>query len=110
LVTLRVWAKFIRGKSVAIWCDNAVSVSVCTTARGRDPVLNAIVRNIWLLQAQYDVEIQYYHIRGADNAVADLLSCWDTTSGAVAKLYSLLNNAPIWEHLPASVFDLDMYI
>jgi hypothetical protein len=110
LVALRVWAKFIRGKSVAMWCDNAVSVSVCTTAIGCDPVLNAIVRNIWLLQTQYDMEIQYHHICGSDNTVADLLSRWDTTSGAVAKLYSLFNNAPIWEHLLASLFDLDMSI
>jgi hypothetical protein len=110
LVSLRVWAKFIRGKFVAVWCYNAGSVSICTTARGRDSVLNAIVRNIWLLQAQYDVDIQYHHIRGSDNMVADLLLRWDTTSGAVAKLYSLLNNAPIWEHPTASLFDLDMSI
>jgi hypothetical protein len=34
---------FVRGDSLAMWCDNPATVSVCSTRRDRDPTLNAIV-------------------------------------------------------------------
>jgi hypothetical protein len=107
LVALRTWAKFVRGKSVAIWCDNSATVSVCSTGRGRDPTLNAIVRNLWLFQAQHDCHIAYHHIRGQDNVTADLLSRWDTTPAPLARLYQLLNNIPIWDVPPPNALFLD---
>jgi hypothetical protein len=67
LVALRTWGDLVRGWSVVMWCDNMVAVSVCSVASGKEPILNVIIRNIWLVQSQLDCHIGYKHIRGSDN-------------------------------------------
>jgi hypothetical protein len=96
LFALRTWAHLFKGTAVRVFCDNSAAVSIFNTARGADPVLQAIARNIWLLAAAYDMKLDFQHIPGEHNQVADLLSRWTVTHNPVARLYSFLNGQPHW--------------
>jgi hypothetical protein len=50
------------------------------------------------------------HIPGKDNVVADLLSRWRLCSNLVAKLYTVLNDAPVWWQVKANDLLLDWLI
>jgi hypothetical protein len=96
LFALRTWAHKFASKSVRIHCDNSAAVAIFNTARGSDLILQAVAQNIWLLAATYDMKLTFEHIRGEHNKVADLLSRWSVVYNPIAKLYSLLNEQPIW--------------
>jgi hypothetical protein len=53
--------------------------------RGSDATLQAIAHNIWLLAAVFDMRLQFEHIAGKNNGVADLLSRWSVVHNPVAK-------------------------
>jgi hypothetical protein len=110
LVALRTFSQHIKGRKIIIWCDNKVAVSVLGSGRGVDPVLQAISRNLWVMGAQLDCDIEFAHIRGVDNKVADLLSRWDSSINPMASLFFGLNAVPIWKFPDESVFDLDYNI
>ena len=61
---------------ILVHCDNVAVVSVLKTGKTRDPYLVACVRNIWYTSAVSDIDLQYAHIRGTDNKVADVLFRW----------------------------------
>jgi hypothetical protein len=93
-----------------VWCDNKVAVSVLGTGREVDPILQSISRNLWVMGAMLDCDIEFAHVRGVDNKVADLLSRWEEVGNPVAKDFGYLNNIPIWCSPPANVFDLNFDI
>ena len=76
------------GKKVLIKCDNEAVVTVLRSGRARDPFLGACARNIWYVSALSDMDIQYVHIRGLYNTVADLLSRWTDSHKDVTELYA----------------------
>ena len=53
----------------------------------RDTVLATIVRNIWLHDAEKDIQLQVINLPGKDNVTADLLSRWEGVAGQVKKFY-----------------------
>ena len=57
-------------------CNNEAVVTVLRSGRARDLFLGACARNIWYVGALSDMDIQYVHIRGLGNRVADLMSRW----------------------------------
>lgn len=63
-----------RGRHIRVFCDNLATVEVCTTGRGKNPIILDSARSIWMLQALFDVEITYQHIEGVKNVFADALS------------------------------------
>lgn len=63
-----------RGRHIRVFCDNMPTVEVCTTGRGKHPIILECARSIWMLQALFDVEISYEHIAGTKNVLADALS------------------------------------
>ena len=63
----RFWAK--RKKKLAK-CDNQ-AVANLRKSNTKDAFLAACARNIWLMTALYDLEINYVHITGKENVVAD---------------------------------------
>jgi hypothetical protein len=75
--------------------------------RGVDPILQSIFRNLWVIGAMLDCDMEFAHVRGVDNKVADLLSRWEGVVNPVAKLFCFLNNIPVWCSPPSNVFDLD---
>ena len=52
------------------------------------PFMGACARNIWYVNALSDMDIQYVHIRGLYNTVADLLSRWTDSHKDVTELYA----------------------
>jgi hypothetical protein len=98
LVALRTFSQFIKGHKIVIWCDNKVVV------------LQTISRNLWVTGAQLDCDIEFAHIKGVDNGVADLLSRWEGQGNPISKLFFQLNTIPVWCHVPKDVFALDYNI
>jgi hypothetical protein len=96
LLALRSWAHMFKHKTIRIYYDNKAATSIFNTSRGSDPTLQAIARNIWLLAAVFDMRLQFEHIAGKNNGVADLLSRWSVVHNPVAKLYSVLGTQPVW--------------
>ena len=73
LVVLRVWGKLWPSTQVLIFCDNEAVVQVIGNSKTKDPVLAACLRNIWLITASYDIDINIKHIAGIKNNIADAL-------------------------------------
>jgi hypothetical protein len=107
LVALRTFSHIIRGNHITVWCDNQVAVNILSSGRGVDPILTSISRNVWLFQAQWDCDIQFTHIWGSNNVVADMLSRWEAYSNPHARLFYLLNNLPIWLSTPSNALHLN---
>ena len=79
LVAIKAFGPILAQKKVLVKCDNQAVVSVLKHSRTKDAFLAACARNIWLLAAGYDLEMDYVHIKGKENVVADLLSRWKNT-------------------------------
>ena len=95
LVALRIYGQLWRGKRILVKCDNHAVVQVLTSGKTRDPFLGACARNVWFEAALLDVELQYVHVMGKDNKVADLLSRWNNTQSDFASLKQFVAS-PIW--------------
>ena len=87
LVALRVWSHQWAASKILLKCDNQAVVSVLNSGRIQDSTFGAMARNISMLLAIHDIELQVMHILGSDNKVADLLSRWYITENPAAKLY-----------------------
>ena len=78
-----------------VTCDNKAVVTVLSTGRTRDPFLSACARNVWYCAAKNDIDMDYVHIRGRDNKVADLLSQWSGSREDWGRLLHHIPN-PCW--------------
>ena len=76
------------------------------SGKTRDPYLGACARNIWYVAALADIDVQYAHIRGLDNGVADLLSRWTGSTQDVKKLLSQVQD-PVWVPVDSSFVQID---
>ena len=74
VIALRTWGSLWCHSAISIHCDNLGVVFVVKTGKTRDPFLALCIRNIWLLQAHYDIDLQIFHIPGCYNIIADSLS------------------------------------
>jgi hypothetical protein len=78
------------------------------TLRSRSPSFNlAGVRNIWLLHAALDCDLDFCHIPGRHNKVADLLSRWDAHPEPEPLLASLLPSPAVCCPVPHACLVLD---
>ena len=105
LIAIRLFKSLWKGKKVLIKCDNEAVVSVLKTGRTRDPYLAACGRNIWYESAMSDIELQYTHIRGSENKVADILSRWQGTREQIQWLHSHVHQ-PIWLEVSIDFLEL----
>ena len=92
LVALKLWTHLWPDKWVRLYCDNQAVVQVLSTGNTRDTVLGACARSIWLLTAMYNISIDFTHIVGTPNVVADLLSRWKYDQVSWDRLYKLIPN------------------
>ena len=95
LVALRVYGRMWKGKRILVKCDNDAVVHVLASGKTRDPYLGACARNVWFEAALLDVELQYVHVMGKNNKVADLLSRWKNTVTNYVELRAFVKQ-PIW--------------
>ena len=105
VIALRMWNHLWHHSSIQIFCDNLAVVQVMNTHKTRDP----FHRNVWLLVASYDINLQVHHVRGKDNAEADLSRLH---SGAPVDLVLLehLTNTCTWDKVHPEMFQLDFNI
>ncbi|CAG2201509.1 unnamed protein product [Mytilus edulis] len=52
----------------------------------------SIARNIWLICAEYNIQIKAIHIQGINNRAADILSRWTSLENPYAKLSTALDD------------------
>ena len=74
VICVKLWHHGWAHSRVRIHCDNAAAVSVLNTGRGRDPFLLKCAREIWLLAALNDFEVEMVHTPGTLMSSADALS------------------------------------
>jgi hypothetical protein len=75
LVALRIWQHQLKDKQVHVHSDSAVTVAVLQSGRGRDELLLTCAREIWLLCATSNIELQVSHTSGDSlQDTADALS------------------------------------
>ena len=106
LVAIKAFGPFWARKKVLVKCDNQAVVSVLKHSRTKDAFLATCARNIWLLAAWYDLEVDYVHIMGKNNTIADLLSRWKHTPNDILKLHSHIPD-PLWLNVPSDFLNLD---
>ena len=109
LIAIRVWAKEWTNCSLVIECDNEAVVSVVNSGVTRDNVLAAVARNIWLATATHNIKVRLVHIPGLNNACADLLSRWGTTTCNFEKLSKYIIN-PVWVQVSNCHMQIDVNI
>ena len=83
-IAVRLFQRQWASSRVLIRCDNEAVVSVLRTSKTRDSYLAACARNIWYVSATSDIDLQYTHIRGLDNKIADVLSRWQGCESSMA--------------------------
>ena len=69
LQALRVWGNHWRHSIVKFHCDNLAVVQVVQTSKTKDPFLAACIRNIWMITAISDIEIQIEYVKGVNNII-----------------------------------------
>ena len=106
LLAIRIFKLQWTGKRVLIQCDNEAVVTVLRSGKTHDPYLSACARNIWYAAAAGDIDLQYVHIRGIDNQVADVLSRWQGTIDQLNLLHSHVQR-PVWLSVSYEMLDLD---
>jgi hypothetical protein len=110
IVAIRTWGNQFRGRNVRVWCDNVAAVAVMNNGRGSNNVMQCIARNLWLWASVFDINVEFQHIKGEDNNIADLLSRWQQYANPHAKLYMLLNGSPIWAQPDLEFLELNYQI
>ena len=95
VVALKVCGPMWRDARIEIHCNTLAVVQVLTSGGSRDSILSTCAQNIWLLSAFYNITIQFSHIVGVQNTVADLLSRWTNTNQDFIAINAHIPN-PVW--------------
>ena len=74
LVSLRLLAQDLEGKTVQIFCDNSATVSALNSGKSRDKFMAYVLREVWFLCATLDIQLLVVHKAGKELVTADLLS------------------------------------
>ena len=69
-----LWGGFGSNKEVKVHCDNAAVVSILNSRKSRDPFLSACAHTLWLIKADFNINVTVVHIPGHSNIYADILS------------------------------------
>ena len=107
VIALRVWAKKWTHSVVKFYCDNMAVLQVVRTGRIKDHMLALCLRNIWLITASFDIDLQIEHIQGSHNIQADLLSRLYSNKAIDKALLETMQNNCIWHDIPIWFFNLN---
>ena len=61
---------------------------------------------MWYVAAVHDIQLEYVHVLGANNRVADLLSGWAYSLHNMQELQALVGD-PVWMPVDITYMDLD---
>ena len=85
LVSVRCWADHWRGQTVLIYSDNWATVCAVNSGRAEDPLMRGALRELWLLAANWDIDLRVRHRPGVELVIPDLLSRAMTSAEASCK-------------------------
>ena len=111
MAALKLWGHLLQGQRFILKCDNVNSVQALNSGRSRSFGMQACLREIWLLSALHDFELQAEHLPGRDNTIADHLSRWHLAPSHQAQFPSLtadLITTPVV--CPPELFQFDLQL
>ena len=76
IVCLHIWAPFLKGKRVQIFCDNRAACIVVNTGKAKCEFFQKCLREICFLASIYDFQLRCIHLESSENRLADCLSRW----------------------------------
>ena len=80
VLALVVWDRQWRGSHLHCRCNNQAVVHILASRYSRNSNVMHLLRCMFFLEAFYDLHISASQIAGADNGLADALSCNNTVS------------------------------
>ena len=80
--------------------DNSASQAVLESGTGRDPVLCACAREVWLISALYSTEIRINHKPGVELVLADALSRMNHEAMAARTALTILEERQLLRVIP----------
>ena len=100
VLALRCLAKFWAHRVILVHCNNMAVVQVVQLGKSRYDFLSACVRNIWLLVASFDIDLQITHIQGSSNIIADTLSRLHSGAPAIPSILQAIKDNCAWDLIP----------
>ena len=110
VVALQAWGNYWRHRALQVNCDNLGVVQLVKTGKTKDPFQALCIRNIWLLTASYDIDLDISHIPGRYNIIADTLARIYSDKTEHNDVLAMLMANYIWERIPASHFNLETHL
>ena len=77
-VSVKLWASELQGQRLLVRTDNKNTELTINHGCSRVPFIQSCLRELWLLVARFDLDVQAQHIAGIQNVAADCLSRWDS--------------------------------
>jgi hypothetical protein len=74
IVTVQIWGKKLKGKTLFIFCDN--EASVINSGSTKDSLMQNCLRDLCFVEATHEFEVRAKLIAGEENRLADYLSRW----------------------------------
>lgn len=97
--------------TVKLCCDSLSTVYTLTTGRARDPVLAAIARAVWMIQAKRDICLLVVHVPGKDMSIPDALSRAHLSQAARTSADVIIDNLAITRVFPpVYITDFSAYL
>ena len=91
---------------VLIHCDNEAVVNVLKIEKTCDLYLRVCARSIWYIAAALDMDLHYVHIKGVNNQVADVLSCWQGRPDQWQLLQAHISK-PMWLNVSHELLEIN---
>ena len=77
MVAIKRAATHLKGKLVHLYSDSATMVAIFQVGRGRDPYIQACVRELWLTCSEHESNIRVSHTpEEALTGMANVLNHW----------------------------------
>ena len=70
-----VWGEFWREKVVHVHCDNLGVVALVNSGYSKVPEIMHLLRSLFFIRAQFQIDVMAVHVLGAENRLADAISC-----------------------------------
>ena len=74
VVAVKLWARWWSGSKINIRCDNMNTCIVVAEGKSQDPFMQKCARELYLVVASYDIELNVVHTPGLEIKIADALS------------------------------------